>query len=296
MEIAIIADDLTGAADAIAPFAQRGYDARVGFKGASAESPFPLMEGDALAVDTATRDIPGRQEEAIQATVRQAARRLAELQPRLVFKKIDSTLRGHLRLELEAVRAEFPNRLAIVCPAFPAQGRTVRASVLHIHNVVWTATEFAPEDLPGGATVHGAFGRAEEADTGEVGVSDIRQGAAMLEARLQEAKAQGIRMVFCDAETDQDLHILAKTILRRPQLYLPVGSAGLARAIAANLPAGAPVPPTAGALTEPLRYARVLVVVGSLHAASRRQARVLAAWELKRRLSSFSTRAIYGKT
>ena len=277
MEVAIIADDLTGAADAAAPFAQRGYEARVGFKGASPQEAFPLAEGDVLAYDTATRDIPDSQAETIQATVRQAARCLAQLQPRIVFKKIDSTLRGHLRLELEAVRAEFSNRLAIVSPAFPAQGRTVRAGVLHIHNTPWTATEFAPKDVSGSATVLGAFGMAGKAGTGAIVVSEIQQGVEALEARLQEAKAQGIHTVFCDAETDQDLNILAQTILRQPETYLPVGSAGLARALAAALPAGAQSIPTGGMLTEPLRYARVLVVVGSLHAASRRQAQVLAA-------------------
>ena len=42
------------------------------------------------------------------------------------------------------MRAEFPDRMTLICPAFPAQGRTVQSGVLHIHNVPWTQTEFAP--------------------------------------------------------------------------------------------------------------------------------------------------------
>lgn len=268
MEIGIIADDLTGAADAVAAFAQRGYRANVGFKARPSGELFPLMEGDALAYDTNTRDMPSDQEHALEQIVRQAARQLAELQPRLIFKKIDSTLRGHLRLELEAVRQEFPNRLAIVCPAFPAQGRTVQTGVLHIHNAPWTSTEFAP---PSGAkylTVRGAFGMEEETEARPVTSEMIRQGVDGLETRLQAWRQQGVHTVFYDAEHEEALDILAQTIFRQPQTYLPVGSAGLAQAVATTLP----LRPLAAPVDVTLFYkGRVLVVVGSLHTASRRQ-------------------------
>ena len=277
MEIGIIADDLTGAADATAFFADRGYRANVGLRVRPSGELFPLAEGDALAYDTATRDMAAEQAEAIHLTTRLAARRLAEGKPRIVFKKIDSTLRGHLRLELEAVRQEFPNRLAIVCPAFPKQGRTVRAGVLHIHNLPWTATEFAPGYLSGSATVRSAFGM--EGDTGVRTVTNgnIRQGPDALEARLQAWRHVGVHTVFCDTDCDERLYVLAGAILRRPQLYLPVGSAGLARAIGVCLPMRPRANPAFYPTRIPFHKGRVLVVVGSLHTASRRQESLLSA-------------------
>ena len=276
MEIGIIADDLTGAADATAFFADRGYRANVGFKIKHHQEPFPLAEGDALAYDTATRDMAAEQAEAIHLTTRQAARRLAELEPRLIFKKIDSTLRGHLRLELEAVRQVFPYRLAIVCPAFPKQGRTVRAGILHIHNLPWTATEFAPGDLSGSATVRSAFGMEGDVGVRTIANGNMGQGVDALEAQWQEYGRQGAHTVFCDAENDSDLHILAQTILRRPELYLPVGSAGLARAICVCLPMRPYVNPAFTPTLAPLYKGRVLAIVGSLHTASRRQEEFLS--------------------
>ena len=277
MEIGIVADDLTGAADAVALFAGRGYRANVGFKIAHSQEPFPLAEGDALAYDTATRDMAAEQAEAIHLTTRQAARRLAEGKPRIIFKKIDSTLRGHLRLELAAVRQEFPERLAIVCPAFPAQGRTVRAGVPHIHNLPWTATEFAPGNLSGSATVRSAFGMEGDRSVRNVTNGNIRQGVDALEAQWQEYRRQGAHTVFCDAENDSGLNILAQTILRCPELYLPVGSAGLARAIGVCMPMRPHAEIAFTPTLTPFHTGRVLVVVGSLHTASRRQAEFLSA-------------------
>ena len=276
MEIGIIADDLTGAADAVAGFARRGFAACVGFKSGPFGEWFSLAEGEVLAYDTATRDIARNQEQAIDMAVRQAARKLAGLEPLIVFKKIDSTLRGHLRLELEAMRQEFPNRLAIVCPAFPAQGRTVKSGVLHIHDTPWTETDFAPSGQFGNGTVRSAFGMETEPGAREITLSEIRMGVDVLKARLQTWKEQGAHTVFCDAATESDLDLLAQTILRQPHCNLPVGSAGLARAIAALLPVGKHTPPTVETLMEPFHKGRVLVVVGSLHAVSREQSRLLA--------------------
>ena len=236
MEIGIIADDLTGAADATAAFAQRGYRANVGFRDRQSDESFPLAEGDALAYDTDTRDMPGDQQTATELTVRQAARKLAGLQPNVIFKKIDSTLRGHLRLELEAVRREFPHRLAIVCPAFPAQGRTIQAGILHIHDMPWTETEFAPPNQSKSLTVRGAFGMEGDEGAQRVMSGNIRQGVDGLEARLQAWRKRGVHTVFCDAKHEDALHILAGIIVRQPHDYLPVGSAGLAQAIAVSLP------------------------------------------------------------
>ena len=277
MEIGIVADDLTGAADALAPFACRGYHAGVGFELKHRVERFALDAGDALAYDTATRDVPREQRPALQTTVRRAARRLAGLGPRIVYKKIDSTLRGHLRAELDAMRAEFGGRLALVCPAFPAQGRTVQTGVLHIHSLPWTSTEFAPSGMFASLTVRGAFGMDGDATAAEIGIGDMRQGAAVLEARLGQLGAQGVATVFCDAAQPEDLQALAQVILRAPERYLPVGSAGLARALAESLPSPAAPAPTLETLVQPFVNGRVLVIVGSLHAASRRQAALLTA-------------------
>src|ERR687889_1705458 len=86
MRVAIIADDLTGAADTGVQLARAGYRTAVVFRGAPIPSGNDL---DAVAVDTDSRSLPAGF----------AAKRVMEAghavrEARIVYKKIDSTLRG----------------------------------------------------------------------------------------------------------------------------------------------------------------------------------------------------------
>ncbi|HZP84915.1 MAG TPA: four-carbon acid sugar kinase family protein [Chthonomonadaceae bacterium] len=290
MRIGIVADDLTGAADSAAPFARRGGQAFVGFtldRGAA----LGRYAGDALSLNAGTRDLQNAKPTLIASITRRAARRLIEFAPTLYYKKIDSTLRGHLRVELDAMRRELPNRLALICPAFPANGRTVAQGVLHLHGVPWTQTEFAPTRPLAAPAVRAAFDFAGDSTTAELSLGAVREGVDALEHTLNRLADEGVQTFCCDAVTQTDLEILAQVILRQPDRYLPVGSAGLAAAIAACLPA-APLenlasPPSLarnervgkgdGGLGQAFKTGRVLVVVGSLHPASRQQAAFLAA-------------------
>src|SRR5262245_9552020 len=127
MMITLIADDLTGACDAGAVFAGRG---RVGVF----VDPGVLEPGrEVAAIDTESRALA---RDAARHRVRAAARCLRErLAAGFVFKKIDSTLRGPVGDELEALLDEAGRPMALVCPAFPGQGRTVTGGLLHVDGV-----------------------------------------------------------------------------------------------------------------------------------------------------------------
>ena len=107
----LLADDLTGALDSAARFVPL-----VG--------PVPVVWSDPIpagtvAIDSGTRDLPPGDAAA-------ALQRLAgALQGGdIAFKKIDSLLRGHVALELDACRPGFDR--CILAPAFPFQGRITR--------------------------------------------------------------------------------------------------------------------------------------------------------------------------
>ncbi len=116
----IFADDLTGALDAAAPFAGRGLVTEIamdldGVQAALAEAP------DVLSVNLGCRD--GTAEEAQRRT----KTLLASLPDDVVlFKKIDSRLKGHIAAELDAI--SFGR--ALVVPAIPDFGRVVANGAL----------------------------------------------------------------------------------------------------------------------------------------------------------------------
>src|SRR5579862_1721130 len=271
--IGIVADDLTGAADCVAPFARSGLQAGVGWELSHGLPRFRMGEGDALACDTETRDLPRQPESRITVSVRRAVRRVSELGAQVIYKKIDSTLRGHLRLELDAIRHDIPGRLALVCPAFPATGRTVQNGVLYIDGMPWISTDFAPPYHLDQPTVRAAFGMTQDAAAADLTGTKIRQGVEAVRADCERWRASGVRTVFCDAADDDHLGVLAQAVLRRPDSYLPVGSAGWATALAAQMAPSASRPPPRSSL----QNGRLLLIVGSLHRASRQQLDALTA-------------------
>ena len=121
MKLAIVADDLTGACDAAAPFAARGLPTTV-----LLEPPMPTPAGDevaVLAIDADSRRV-GRRAAAARTTAAVRAARAAGMA--VLFKKVDSTLRGHVAAELAACQRAWGTPLAVLCPAFPAVGRWVQ--------------------------------------------------------------------------------------------------------------------------------------------------------------------------
>ena len=113
----MVADDLTGACDAGVAFAPAVVVLRPEVK---------LTARDALIETTHSRaDVP----EVAAARVTELVKHLPPAA--LLYKKIDSMLRGNIRAEIEAMLAASGRRRAIVCPAFPAQGRTVEGGIAH---------------------------------------------------------------------------------------------------------------------------------------------------------------------
>lgn len=117
----ILADDFSGACDAAARAAGNGYSAV-----ALLAPPLEAGEAGVLALSTETRH-------ASPAAARARIRSLAPLLAgRTLYKKIDSTLRGPWIDEVDELLLTTEFSQAVVCPAFPALGRTVRNGWLFV--------------------------------------------------------------------------------------------------------------------------------------------------------------------
>lgn len=114
--LVVVADDLTGALDASAPFAARGLSTVVALGSGDLEA--ALASGAAVVgLSTDSREIPP------DAARQAVAECIAMVPPGLpIFKKIDSRLKGNIEAELDAIAF----RRALVIPAIPAFGRWMR--------------------------------------------------------------------------------------------------------------------------------------------------------------------------
>lgn len=114
--LVVIADDLTGALDATAPFCGSGLSVAVA-TGPDAFAEALVRGASVTAVSTRSREVSAS---VAAARVRAA---LALVAPgRRVLKKVDSRMKGPVAAELAAL----PDRPLLVAPAIPAFGRVVR--------------------------------------------------------------------------------------------------------------------------------------------------------------------------
>lgn len=260
MVVTLIADDLTGACDAGALFAGRG---RVGV---FVDNCSPVAEWDVAAVDTESRGLdPTAAAKRVDLTARCLKNRLAS---GVVFKKIDSTLRGPVGAELDALLSATGRRSALVSPAFPDQKRTVSHGVLLVNGQPAHLSPIGQDPVYPGPTsdVAAIVRRGATRPVSSLPLDRVRGRHEELALALSRAYDQ---IIVADAEVDADLDALARAALGCPQLVL-AGSAGLARAVAESL--GYSGPPM------PLPEGRAwLIVGGSLHPATRAQLRAIEA-------------------
>jgi len=252
--IGVVADDLTSAADGAIAFLKRGYVARICRAGADD------THASLVSIDTGSRTLD--EADAAQVT-RQAVTTLAD-RP-LLYKTIDSTLRGHIRVEIAAAfRASGRPRL-VVAPAFPAAGRTTIDGIQLLHGEPVAQTAYSRDP------VHPAHtSRIEDLLEPSLGpIVEISAGTGLSEI----GKAIGdAPVVIVDACEQVMLNRqIAEIHKHGPALW--VGSPGMAEALAAV------VERRTGqeTFTPDAMPDRVLVVVGSANPVSRSQCEGLAA-------------------
>lgn len=254
--VGVVADDLTGAGDCVVQFARAGWQSHLALGPA-----LPAGERTAVAVVTDAR--PLDDDAAAQATA-DAVRGLVSAGSRRLYVKIDSTMRGSVSGQvagaLAAWREQVPGAFAVVCPSYPALRRTVSGGVLLVDGapVATTAAGHDPvtpvhhSDLT--ALLPGAVRVPADGD------------ARTLAVRLAEA-GETAGTVVVDAVEDADLGHVADAVSLLGALAVPVGSAGLAAALAPRWNSGHESPEA-----PQVTVGRTLVVLSSLHEVSRRQA------------------------
>jgi uncharacterized protein YgbK (DUF1537 family) len=252
--IAIVADDLTGSGDTAVQFVRAGWSTHLSIGGADEALSGPATAGvEVLAVTTNSRALPATDAARV---IQQNVQQLRAAGVSRLYKKVDSTLRGAFKAEIDAAREAWgPDTVAVICPAFPATGRTVEQGILYVNGKPVTETSAATDPVTPVTESHiptllgCAHVAAQDGDTPETLAQRIRQAG---------------NTVVVDAASDADLERLARAIGLLGEHALPVGAGGLAVPLA-RVWAGAD------------QTAPVVVVVTSQHSAARAQAAALQA-------------------
>ncbi|HET7043254.1 MAG TPA: 3-oxo-tetronate kinase [Gaiellaceae bacterium] len=267
-----IADDVTGATDLCNTLVREGMRT---VQTIGVAPGLELPEVDALVVALKSRTAPV--EEAV-AESRAALDLLRGLGVRQVYFKVcstfDSTPEGNIGPVADLLLAELGAEITVVCPAFPANGRTVYQGHLFVGDRLLSESSMAHHPLTPmtDPDLVRVLGRQTAWTVGLVPHAVVREGAAAIGSRLAELRGGGVSYAVADALDDGDLRALGEAGAELPLL---VGGSGLAlglpdafrrRGLLARAEAGTLPPPEGPAV----------VLAGSCSEATREQVRRLA--------------------
>src|SRR5207244_554453 len=236
LPLTIIADDLTGACDTGALFAARGPVPVTVWPDAALRAPVSVVDTETRALDPA--DAARR----VSAVARSVARTR-------IFKKIDSTLRGPIGAELDALLRATSAAGALVCPALPSEHRVVVERVLTVGAVPVAETAIAEDPTfpraAGTSNVVDLLRPQLDRPFAWIPLGRVREGGRPLTARL--VRLAGM-VIVADAATDADLDTLVEAV---PEGGLTVLATP-----------DAPQPDRAGAVTDLAAQARARLDAG----------------------------------
>jgi D-threonate/D-erythronate kinase len=253
----ILADDLSGAADCAVSALHAGLDAEVFLTAESA----PESDTAVVAIDLNIRGVNAERARALTFKSLEKIRPRADL---FLYRKIDSTLRGNVAVELAATRAAAGKRFIVLAPAFPANQRTTVGGRILVDGEPLEQTQFWNTAIP---TPDFA---TQLADAGliveSIPLETVRRGKQEIHRTISDLVGEGCTTILCDAERDEDLFQIAQAGFEFGPQSLFAGSAGLARQLFKLFPASELKIPVPRKLSE-----LVLMVVGSFTSNSQTQ-------------------------
>jgi uncharacterized protein YgbK (DUF1537 family) len=234
MKIGVIADDFTGASDIALTLAEGGMRTAQ-FVGVPDEP----SDVDAGVVALKSRTIPSA--DAIEQSISACDWLRAQGAEQIIFKvcsTFDSTDAGNIGQVTESLAAHLGAQHVLVCPAFPANGRSVYMGHLFVGDVL--LNESGMQDHPltpmRDPDLRRVLKRQTSWEVGHIPHSIVSHGADAITKALPSAPA----MMIVDAISENDL--IAIGAAARGQKLLTGGS-GIALGLPANFDAAPATPP-----------------------------------------------------
>jgi uncharacterized protein YgbK (DUF1537 family) len=231
MLLGCIADDFTGASDLANTLAKGGMET-VQFAGRPRSAAVPACEAGVIALKT--RSIPAAD------AVRQSLEALEWLRGQgcrqFVFKycsTFDSTPAGNIGPVAEALVFALDTPTALVCPAFPATGRTLYMGHLFVKERLLNESgmEHHPLNPMTDPDICRWLGRQTKCDIGLVPYAVVRAGSEAISTTIDAEAKAGKSLVVVDAVVDEDLMAIGQAIAGH---QLITGGSGIALGLPEN--------------------------------------------------------------
>lgn len=232
--VGIIADDLTGANDTALQFKLNGADTTILLKYDNIDTTSANSQ-QAWAISTESRNIS--QEEAFDR-VKVATQLLVEkFNPDYFYKKIDSTIRGNIAVEVLSMLNVLGWDAAIIMPAFPQEGRITVGGYHLLRGVPIERTEMARDPHSPISESHvptllkNQLGENLEDLVDKISLKTIMDGAGPILKKINKLIEKGVKIIVADAVSTTDLEQIVLAMSKSEYKILPVGTAAAGKVL-----------------------------------------------------------------
>ncbi|HBO37614.1 MAG TPA: hypothetical protein DD638_03015 [Pasteurellaceae bacterium] len=273
--IGVVADDLTGATTIGVLLARSGSKTTAFFHTEAAQKLEAENASESVLISTSSRPLPKHE---AYIKVQHATRVLKEMGVQYFTKRTDTTMRGGVGIEIDAMLDELPeDTVAVVVPAMPQSRRILVGGYSVIDGVALSNTPVAQDvRTPVKETYIPALLQSQtRRPVGLIALSDVMRGIYDIKLSLTEQIKQGKKIIVVDAISLEDVANIAHACLLLDNNILAVDPGpftvalgfqrGLIHKEEANIPES----------DECSKHKTVLVVAGSATPVTKRQMSVL---------------------
>lgn len=231
--IGLVADDLTGADDTALQFHLRGANTQIVL------DPSILPENKAntqvWAIPTETRNTDAH---TAYEKVKQATKVLQEnFNVEYFYKKMDSTIRGHIAVEALAMLDALEWDAAVIIPAFPQEGRTTIGGYHLLKGIPIERTEYARDPrfpiyeshIP--TVLRSELKNEQDELVDLIELRTVIKGAGPILKKINELIEKGVKLIVVDAMSITDIEQVVLAMEKSSYKILPCGSAGCAQVL-----------------------------------------------------------------
>ena len=223
----IIADDLTGANDTALQFHNQGAKTKILLDSDFVPDRKNLTEVWAISSESRNCEI----EEAIERMKKTVKICKDNFSFEYYYKKIDSTLRGHIALETLVMLDILEYDAAIIIPAFPQEGRITVGGYHLLKGIPIGRTEIAMDPhspifeshIP--TLLKSQLNEFQSDIIGTLDLKTVMNGAGPILIKINELISEGKKLIIADSTSITDIEQIALAVTKCDKKLLPAGTA-----------------------------------------------------------------------
>ena len=232
MLLGCIGDDFTGSSDLANTLARQGVHVAQ-YAGVPSGPADPAIEAGVVALKSRTIPVS----EAVALSLKALEWLQAQGCRQFLFKycsTFDSTRKGNIGPVAAALAEALDARKVLVCPAFPAAGRSIYQGHLFVNDKLLNESGMEDHSLTpmSDPDLRRWLGYQTDMPVGHVGFADIAGGPETIRKALAREDAAGHRLIVTDAITNDNLFDLGAAVADLPFL---TGGSGIAMGLARNM-------------------------------------------------------------